>query len=59
MDTSNITIERAHRVGEKSNSKERAIVVQFSFDKDKTNFFRNCKKLAVAWVVNIKLFFID
>ena len=30
MDTSNITIERAHRVGEKSNDKERAIVVQFS-----------------------------
>ena len=59
MDTSNITIERAHRVGEKSNSKERAIVVQFSFYKDKTNFFRNCKKLEVAWVVNIKLFFRD
>ena len=34
MDTSNITIERAHRVGEKSNDKERAIVVQFSFYKD-------------------------
>ena len=36
MDTSNITIKRAHRVGEKSNDKERAIAVQFSFYKDKT-----------------------
>ena len=35
--TSNITIERAYRVGEKSNDKERAIVVQFSFYKDKIN----------------------
>ena len=45
MDTSNITIKRAHRVGEKSNDKERAIVVQFSFYKDKINILRNCKKL--------------
>ena len=45
MDTSNITIERAHRVGEKSNNKERTIVVQFSFYKDKMNIPRNCKKL--------------
>ena len=45
MDTSNIYIERAHRVGEKSNDKERAIVVQFSFYKDKINILRNCKKL--------------
>ena len=45
MDTSNITIERAHRVGEKSNDKERAIVVQFSFYKKKINILRNCKKL--------------
>ena len=35
MDTGNITIERAHRVGEKSNDKEREIVVQFSFYKGK------------------------
>ena len=42
---SNITIERTHRVGEKSNDKERAIVVQFSFYKDKINILRNCKKL--------------
>ena len=45
MDTSNITIERAHRVGEKSNDKERSIVVQFSFYKDKINILKNCKKL--------------
>ena len=45
MDTSNITIEKAHRVGEKSNDKERAIVVQFSFYKDKINILRNFKKL--------------
>ena len=45
METSNITIERAHRVGEKSNYKERAIVVQFSFYKDKVNILRNCKEL--------------
>ena len=45
MDTSNITIESAHRAGEKSNDKERAIVVQFSFYQDKINILRNCKKL--------------
>ena len=45
MDASTITIERAHRVEEKSNDKERAIVVQFSFYKDKINILRNCKKL--------------
>ena len=43
MDTSNITIERVHRVGEKSNDKERAIVAQFSFYKDKINILGNCK----------------
>ena len=45
MDGSNVTIETAHRVGEKLNDKERAIVVQFLFYKDKTNILRNCKKL--------------
>ena len=45
MDTSNISTERAHRVGEKSNDKEREIVVQFLFYKDKINILRNCKKL--------------
>ena len=45
MNTSNITIERAHCVGENSNDKERAIVVQFSFYKEKINILRNYKKL--------------
>ena len=45
MDGSNVTIEMAHRVGEKLNDKERVIVVQFLFYKDKTNILRNCKKL--------------
>ena len=45
MDRSNISIERAHRVGEKSKDKEKAIVVQFSCHKDKKNILRNCKKL--------------
>ena len=45
MDTSNITIGRVHRVEEKSNDKKRAIVVQFSFYKDKINILKNCKKL--------------
>ena len=45
MDTSNLNVERAHRVGEKLNDKERAIVVQFSFYKDEINILRNCKKL--------------
>ena len=43
MDTSNITIKRAHRVGEKSNDKKRAIVVQFSFYKDKTKGTKGTK----------------
>ena len=45
MVTSNITIERAHCVGETSNDKERAIVVMFSFYKDKINILRHCKNL--------------
>ena len=45
MDTINISTERAHRVGEKLNDKERTKVVQFSFYKDKMNILRNCKKL--------------
>ena len=44
MDTNNIIIERAHRIGEKSNDKERPILVQFLFYKDKINIPRNCKK---------------
>ena len=45
MDTSNTCIERVHRVGEKSDDKERAIVFQFSFYRDKTNILRNFKKV--------------
>ena len=48
MDTNNIIIERAHRIGEKSNDKERPILVQFWFYKDKINIPRNCKKLKKA-----------
>ena len=40
MDTSNITIERTHCVGEKPDDK-----IQFSFYKDETNSLKNCKKL--------------
>ena len=36
MDTSNISIERAHRVGEKTHEKESALFVHYSFYKDKT-----------------------
>ena len=39
------TQERAYCVEEKSNDKERAIVVQFSFYKDKINILRNCNNL--------------
>ena len=45
IDTRNISIERVYLVGEKSSNEERAIVVQFSFYKDKANILRNCKKL--------------
>ena len=45
MNTSNSSIERAHGAGEKSNDKERLIVVQSSFYKDRISILRNCKKL--------------
>ena len=45
MGAINIVIERAHHVEEKSNDKERAVVVQFLFYKDKINFLNNCNKL--------------
>ena len=41
----NKNIERAHHVGEKSNDKEGAIVVQFSFYKYKINLLRNLREL--------------
>ena len=45
IDTSEIWIERAHRVGEKKNGQERQIVVQFNSYKHKLDILRNCKKL--------------
>ena len=56
MDTSNRSIEKGHRVGEKSNGKERTIVVQFLFYKDKTNILRNCKKLEGTKTSIFKMF---
>ena len=53
MNTSNKNMERAHRAGKKSNNKERAMVVQFSFYKYKINILRNCKKLKET---NISIF---
>ena len=53
MNTSNKNMERAHRAGEKSNNKERAMVVQFSFYNYKINILRNCKKLKET---NISIF---
>ena len=57
MDTSNVTIERAHHDGEKSNDKERAIVVQFLLHKDKINILRNCKKLKETKIYIFEEFF--
>ena len=45
LDTTEIWIECAHRVGEKKNSQERQIVVQFKSYKNKRDILRNCKKL--------------
>ena len=45
IDTTEIWIERAHRVGEKKNGQERQIVVQFKSYKHKLDILRNCKKL--------------
>ena len=56
MNSSNISIERAHRVGEKFNDKDRAIVVQFSFYKDKIDILRNCKKLKGTKISKFKDF---
>ena len=56
MDTSNIIIERAHRVGQKSNDKERAIVVQFSFYKDKLIFSENVRSLRELKFPYLKIF---
>ena len=45
IDTSEIWIECAHRVGEKKNGPERQIAVQFNSYKNKLDILRNCKKL--------------
>ena len=45
MDSSEICIECAHRVGEKKPGQERQIVVQFNSYKNKLDILRNCKKL--------------
>ena len=46
MDTSEIWIERAHRVGgEKKRGEERQIVVQFNSYKNELDILRNGKKL--------------
>ena len=45
MDTSKISIERAHPVGGKSNDKEKAIIAQFSFYKDEKIILIIFKKL--------------
>ena len=45
MDTSEIWIERAHRVGKKKRGQERQIAVQFNSYKNKLDILRNCKKL--------------
>ena len=45
MDTSEIWIERAHRVGDKKSGQERHIAVQFNSYKNKLDILRNCKKL--------------
>ena len=45
IDTNEIWIERAHRVGEKKTGQERQVVVQFNRYNNKLDFLRNCKKL--------------
>ena len=45
MGTSEIWIERAHRVGEKKHGQVIQIVFQFSSYKNKLDILRNCKKL--------------
>ena len=43
MDIENVVIERAHRTRKKNKIRQRPIVAQFSFYKDKMNIFKNCK----------------
>ena len=46
MNTSNKIIGRVHRVREKSNDEEGAIVVQFSFYKYEINILRSLRSLS-------------
>ena len=41
MDTSKISIQRAHRIGKKKRGQERQIVVQFNSYKNKLDILRN------------------
>ena len=48
INTSEIWIERTHRVGKKKIRRERQIVVQFNSYKNKLDLLRKCKKLKGA-----------
>ena len=56
MNKSNKNIERAHRVGEKSNNKEGAIAAQFSFYKYEKNILRNLRSLSELKFLYSKIF---
>ena len=43
MDIENVVIERAHRTRKKNKIRQRPIVAQFSFYKDKMNIFKTVK----------------
>ena len=51
MDTSEIWIERAQRVGEKKRGQERQIIVRFNSYKNKLDILRNCKKLSTNFSI--------
>ena len=57
METSNIATERRIVLEKKLKDKERAIVVQFSFYKDKINIPRSCKKFKGTKISIFKDFF--
>ena len=56
MNTGNNNMETAYRVGEKSNDKEGAIVVQFSFYKYKINVLRKLRILRALKFPYSKIF---
>ena len=45
MDIEKVVIERAYQAGKKNKNRQRPIAAQFSFQNDKMNILRNCKKL--------------